>query len=336
MKICICGGGNLGHVVAGFLAAQPTHQVSLLTRHPERWTHHLLIDTPNGEVLKGELCHISTHAKEVIPSAELVLLCLPGYALHDTLEQISKYLWPHVPVGSIVSSTGFFFEALDILPDTTPLFGFQRVPFIARTTQYGHQASLLGYKPQLNLAIERGGEATEALRETLQEMLHTPISLLDNYYEASLTNSNPLLHTARLYELWHSWHKEIIYKEVPLFYTDWTDEAAQLYIQMDEELQTLLSKLKVKQGAIPTVLDYYESTDAHSLSKKLSSIAAFQGIPAPMKAVEGGYQPDFSSRYFTEDFPYGLAIIHRLAHQHGVEVPHINKVYEWGMCQLSK
>ena len=74
MKICICGGGNLGHVVAGFLAAQPAHQVSLLTRHPERWTHHLLIDTPNGEVLKGELCHISTHAKEVIPSAELVLL----------------------------------------------------------------------------------------------------------------------------------------------------------------------------------------------------------------------------------------------------------------------
>ena len=51
MKICICGGGNLGHVVAGFLAAQPTHQVSLLTQHPERWTHHLLIDTPNGEVL---------------------------------------------------------------------------------------------------------------------------------------------------------------------------------------------------------------------------------------------------------------------------------------------
>ena len=55
-----------------------------------------------------------------------------------------------------------------------------------------------------------------------------------------------------------------------------------------------------------------------------------------MKAVEGGYQPDFSSRYFREDFPYGLAIIHRLAHQHGVEVPHIDNVYEWGMRQLSK
>ena len=44
MKICICGGGNLGHVVAGFVAAQGRHEVSLLTRQPERWSTELTIE----------------------------------------------------------------------------------------------------------------------------------------------------------------------------------------------------------------------------------------------------------------------------------------------------
>lgn len=336
MRICICGGGNLGHVIAGFLAANPLYQVSLLTRNPEQWSKQILIDTPQKEILKGNLHCITKRAEEVIPQAELILLCLPGFAIHDVLQQISPFLSAQVPVGSVVSSTGFFFEALEILPHSTPLFGFQRVPFIARITQYGHRASLLGYKQQLNIAIEQGGKATESLRLTLQEMLHTPINLLNNYYEASLTNSNPLLHTARLYTLWHHWQEEMVYQTRPLFYADWTDEAAQLYIDMDKEFQMLLNKLKVKKGAIPTVLDYYESTDAHSLCKKIVSITAFQGILLPMKEVEGGYQPDFSSRYFTEDFPYGLYFIHRLAHQYNVNIPYIDKVFQWGMSKQQK
>ena len=75
---------------------------------------------------------------------------------------------------------------------------------------------------------------------------------------------------------------------------------------MDREFQQLLQVLPVREGSIPTILDYYESSDAASLTRKLRSIQAFKGILAPMKAVEGGFVPDFSSRYFTEDFPYGL------------------------------
>lgn len=37
MKICICGGGNLGHVVSGYLGAKSDVNVGILTRHPERW-----------------------------------------------------------------------------------------------------------------------------------------------------------------------------------------------------------------------------------------------------------------------------------------------------------
>lgn len=111
--------------------------------------------------------------------------------------------------------------------------------------------------------------------------------------------------------------------------------AAQLYIDMDKELQQLLSVLPVREGSIPTVLQYYESTDASSLARKLRSIEVFKGIPSPMKEVEGGFVPDFQSRYFTKDFPYGLALIRQMAHEKGVPTPTIDKVYEWGRKHIS-
>ena len=43
-KICICGGGNLAHVVGGYLSAKPYCEVRLLTRHPERWQRDGTLD----------------------------------------------------------------------------------------------------------------------------------------------------------------------------------------------------------------------------------------------------------------------------------------------------
>ena len=335
MKICICGGGNLGHVVAGFIAAQKKHEVCLLTRHPEQWSQDLIIEAPAETTYSGHLNGLFSNAEQAVSDADIILLCLPGYAIRETLLQIKDYVQADAAVGSVVSSTGFFFEAMELLPASQPLFGFQRVPFISRVIEYGHKARLMGYKNSLNLAIERT-EHPEQLRDTLADMLQTPIQLLGSYYEASLSNSNPLLHPSRLYTLWKDWHEGDIYPRVPFFYEEWTEETAQLYIQMDNELQSLLDLLPVQKGSIATVLDYYESTDAVSLAKKLRSIEAFKGILSPMKQVEGGYIPDFHSRYFTEDFPYGLAIVHRLAHEKGVPSPTIDMVYDWGIKMLNR
>ena len=333
-KVCICGGGNLGHVVTGFLAAHGECEVSLLTRHPERWQHQLEITSPEGTLLRGTIHQITANPTEVIPQADIVMLCLPGFSIREELQQIRPFLQPKTAVGSVVCSTGFFFEAMEMLPATTPLFGFQRVPFIARTTEYGRAATLMGYKPTLHVAIEQT-EEKEALRSLIEQLLHTPTVLMQNYYEVSLTNSNPILHPSRLYTMWKDWHEGIVYPTQPLFYEEWTEEAAQLYIQMDNELQALLERLPVRKGSIATVLDYYESVDAQTLAKKLRSIEAFKGILAPVKKVEGGYVPDFKSRYFTEDFPYGLQIVQRLTRQHGVDSPVIDQVLQWGLSRLA-
>ena len=330
MNICICGGGNLGHVVLGVLAAQPQNRVSLLTNHPQRWADTVTVTDPNGKQYVGKIAQITNRAEDVIPHSDIVLFCLPGFAIREELEKIRPYLSATTAVGSIVSSTGFFFEAQRLLPKEQPLFGFQRVPFISRTTEYGRSAELKGYKPLLNLAVEQTTDK-EALRLTIEQLFHTPTELLQSHYEASLTNSNPLLHPSRLYTLWKDWHEGIVYDKNPYFYADWTQEAAQLYIDMDAEFQTLLRTLPVRSEAIPDVLTYYESHDAASLAHKLRTIPAFQGILSPMKEVEGGFLPDFHSRYFTEDFPFGMRFIIELAQEKGVQIPKMKEVYEWGM-----
>ena len=333
MRICICGGGNLGHVVAGFIAAQNRYEVNVLTRRPECWSSKIIVETPSGEELSGNLHGVYSSPQEAVRGADIVLLCLPGFSIREMLQQIKGHLEPSAAVGSVVSSTGFFFEAMNVLPSTTVLFGFQRVPFISRIKDYGHRAHLMGYKTCLHLAVERLNEK-ENLRLALETMLRTPIRLLNSYYEASLSNSNPLLHPSRLYSLWHNWHEGEVYSRVPLFYEEWTEEAAQLYIDMDKELQTLLQLLPVTPGSVATVLEFYESSDAVSLARKLRSIEAFKGIAAPMKKVDGGYIPDFNSRYFREDFPYGLEIVSRLAHDKGIPSPTIDRVCKWGLSCL--
>ena len=132
MKICICGGGNIGHVVAGFVAAQNKYEVCIFTQRPEQWSNDLVIDAPNETTYSGHLNGIYSDAKQAVSDADIVLLCLPGYAIRNTLLKINDYLNPIAAVGSVVSSTGFFFQAMELLPSKQVLFGFQRVPFISR------------------------------------------------------------------------------------------------------------------------------------------------------------------------------------------------------------
>ncbi|MBR3066930.1 MAG: NAD/NADP octopine/nopaline dehydrogenase family protein [Prevotella sp.] len=329
MKVCICGGGNLGHVVAGFVAARQGFEVSMLTRHPEQWGRQLVIDCPDG-TLTAELALVSDDVELTVGQADMVLLCLPGFAIRQALLHIRSGLKPGTAVGSVVSSTGFFLQAMEVLQPQVPLFGLQRVPFIARVEEYGHRARLMGYKSSLSMAVEHTTDG-EQLRKEVEHMLGTPTKLLSNFYEVSLSNSNPLLHPSRLYDLWGQWQPGQVSTRVPLFYEEWTERAAEIYLALDAELQQLLQVLPVRKGSIPSVLDYYESTDAASLAAKLRSIEAFKGIKSPMKAVEGGYVPDFQSRYFTEDFPYGLALVQRLARQHGVNTPTTDELCRWGM-----
>lgn len=332
-KVCICGGGSLGHAIAGYLGAKEDVCVNVLSQRPQCWKSYLQVLAPEEKVFNGKLHIVTDNPELALKDCTIVLLCLPGYAIKDQLQRIKPWVGKDMYVGTVFSSTGFFFDALEILDENVPLWGFQRVPFIARTKEYGESVNLLGYKNTHNIAVERS-EDKESFRLRIEHLFDAPVSLLSNYYEASLTNSNPLLHTSRLYTMFGGENEGMVFPRMILFYEEWTKEAAQLLIAMDDEFFRLLDMLPVRKGFLPRILDYYESHDAESLAHKLSSIQAFKGIVSPMTETPEGWAPDFKSRYFTEDFPYGLHYVWSLAHARGVAIPNIDKVYEWGMSKL--
>ncbi len=336
--VCICGGGSLGHVIAGVLSDQKSHQltVNLLTNRPNQWSNEIIINTPEGNYLVGRLNIISSDPKDVIPQSNLVLICVPGHLIADEIEKIKKYLSDEAFVGCVFSSTGFFFEALNRLPKNIKLWGFQRVPYIARVSDYGHSANLLGYKKEHKIAVERASESEkEAFRQYVEDAFNCPTKILNNYLEASISNSNPLLHTSRLYTMFKDWKPGVFYPRNYLFYEEWTEEAAELYIRMDAELAELIKVLPVNPDFLPRVLDYYESADAKSLAEKLSSIDSFKGIKSPMREIAPGqWVPDFESRYFVEDFGCSLRYLYELMRNQNINAPILSEVYRWGINSI--
>ena len=65
INICICGGGGLGHVIAG-VATHKGFNVSVLTRHPEQWNPSLLIENCRGNTFSGSLACVTANPAEVI------------------------------------------------------------------------------------------------------------------------------------------------------------------------------------------------------------------------------------------------------------------------------
>jgi hypothetical protein len=327
--VCICGGGALGHVLCAVFSNKG-YKVNLLTNHPQSWESTVVVRSVDKRTYIAHLSTISNNPKDVIPNADIIFLCLPGFLIAEQLKQIKPYLANDAIIGSVVSSTGFFIMALDILGDSAKLFGFQRVPYISRVSKYGKEACILGYKKELKIACHRIVDV-DSFRLGLEEVLGTPILLLRHLLEATLTNSNPILHPTRLYCLFSS---NASYKKEIYFYEEWNLQSSQMLIACDEEFQNIIRKLPLNHNEMPSILDYYESTDEYSLTEKIKSIQAFKGIIAPMKKEGDLYVPDFSSRYFTEDIPYGLVLLKYIGSLLNVSTPHIDEIIEWSQNVL--
>jgi len=334
-KICICGGGNLGTVIAGVAAARG-YKVDMLTRSPERWSQTVAVTDPEGKCFRGNLNRVSADPEDVIPGSGIVLVCLPATAMSEELRRIKLFLDKGAAVGSVFCCTGFFVMALRELGVDAALFGFQRPPFIARVNRYGESASLLGYRKVMRIGFwDMDEERVSDVSSILEDIHATPVDVLRHPLQATLTNSNPILHTSRLYDMFS--RREEAMPCIPKFYEEWTDSSSAVLIAADSEFQSLLHELNLDDGDIPPLIDYYESQDAASLSRKIRSIGAFKGLLAPMKETAPGcFYPDFASRYFTEDFTYGLLMIKLVGELKGVSMPVIDRMLTWYQDAVGK
>ena len=252
-------------------------------------------------------------------------MCVPGYLTEETLRKIAPHITKGTQVGSVICSNGFFWMATEILGGDSSLFGFQRVPFISRVTTYGKSAEIKGYKSSLKIAGNSHCDLT-GLASFFTTAFDTPVFILNHYLEATLTNSNPLLHPCRIYALLSQADEYDQYDHETLFYEEWDDNSSRVLIACDEEFQRIISKLAINTKEIPSLLDYYESTDAVSLTHKIRSITAFKGIKMAMYPDNKKFKIDYSNRYFTEDIPYGLLVIKSLGILTNTATPTIDDV----------
>ncbi|MBR5758834.1 MAG: NAD/NADP octopine/nopaline dehydrogenase family protein [Thermoguttaceae bacterium] len=145
-----------------------------------------------------------------------------------------------------------------------------------------------------------------------------------------MTPSNPILHTTRLRTIFNDWREGVVYDYLPLFYEEWNDASSELLIACDEEVQEICRALpEFDLRFVKSLRTHYESYTVDAMTKKISSITAFKGLPTPVVKVEGGFIPDLHSRYFTADFSYGLTIIKQVANFANVQTPHIDATLRW-------
>ncbi|MBD5200488.1 MAG: NAD/NADP octopine/nopaline dehydrogenase [Bacteroidales bacterium] len=335
IRVCICGGGSQSHVAAAMIGSLPGYAVDVLTRRPDEWVKSFTGIDPEGKRYEATLNIVTSRPEDTIPFADVVYICLPGFAFASQMERIREYLRPDAIIGSSFGGSGFFLRAFEIFGLGVSAFCFQRVPAIGRPLEYGHTADIQGYKPLLKVAcvnIER----TLEFKEMLEEWFRTPVELLSHWLEATLSNSNPLLHPASMSVLFKDWEPGRIYERVPELYMDWTDEASRRWLACDEELHEVMSRLPMDGREVPSLKDYYEVDGVEALTRKIRSIKAFRDKPAPMKRVEGGYQIDTDHRLFTEDVDFGLIMIKSIAESVGVATPSIDHLIEWAQRVMGK
>lgn len=334
--ICICGGGSLGTVIAG-IAASKGYSVNILTGHPESWNNEIQVYDKKNKTYSGRLNIISSNAADVIPHSEIVLFCLPGSVINDTLKKIKPFLSTAAFVGSVFSCTGFFIMSISELGINAKLFGCQRVPYIARIKEYGHSASILDYRKNINVAFWAISESEQSyIIHDLSELFCAPVHVLPHALQATLTNSNPILHPSRLFSLFKEFDLKKPMKSIPCFYEDWSDDSSEILIACDHEFQTMLCKLGLNSKYTPSLLEYYESHDVQSLTNKIKSIESLKGLKVPMTVCEGGYAPDWSNRYFTEDIPYGMLLIKNVCELIDISTPNIDKIIVWYQNHMGK
>lgn len=332
--ICICGGGNLGHAFAAVLGSRDELSIRILTRKPEKWSNFISGEDENNLKVTGKVDKISNKAEDVIPKTDLVLISLPCFAREEALKTIAPHLSNNTIIGCMPGNGNFELQANKYLPlkkKNITIFGSLRIPYICRTGEYGkHVRFFKKSEIQIVASNKSTYHCIKTFFETYASIKVTPIN---SFLELVLCNSNPILHPARLFDLFASPDKKIYPKEIP-FYEDWSINASDILIQMDHELFNLINIIPLDLSGVKTLLKHYESTDSQSLTKKINSIKAFKGIMSPMVSDGKMWKADFESRYFTEDIPFGLLLIKSLAEIYNIKTPWIDEVIYWAQKNL--
>lgn len=336
-KVCIVGGGNIGHYLIATIGRNENIEVNLLTSTPGLFRHYVeSTNTVNGEVTVGRLNKASSDPREVIPDADMIIFTVPSHTYGKYLDMIYPYTANGTILGFTPGTGGVEFLAKDFITEKTcMIFGTQRVPSGTKVTSRGYKVDSLGHRKDLRIATIPKS-ITKDVCDFFRKTLGITTVGLPNYLSVTLTPSNPILHTSRLYGLFHGLTKDTSYEQPLSFYKKWDDFSSRILLGCNEELQNCCRQLSnFDLTGVISLKEHYEITevdgkdDIERLTLKMRSLPFLKDLVPMFQDERGEYKPDLECRYFKEDFPFGLCIIKSFCDVCNLDTPYIDRVLGW-------
>lgn len=327
-NITVIGGGNIGTQVA-CVCASKGYDVTVYSSRPETYDGTLEVVDENDKVTVGKIKKVTNCLSEAVSEKDFIFVTYPAFKLKELADAMLPYIKKNCVICVMPGTGGAEFAFGSCVHTGAILCGLQRVPSVARLEKYGKRVRCEGLRDQLFLGTIPLKEGN-SIASFISSLWNIPCSVLPNYLSVTLTPSNPILHTTRLRTLFEDYKAGVVYERNPLFYGEWSDKSSELLINCDWELQELCHRLDaLDMSNVRSLKLHYESETIEAMTNKLQSIKSLHDLSSPMRMVPGGWIPDFESRYFTADFPYGLAIIEELGKILTAKMPNVCETMDW-------
>jgi hypothetical protein len=356
-----------------FLSASG-HKVNLLTRRPDAWKEVITcelqrpskkkemvnygnVNHPSAEVIqaiKGTCEKISSDPSEVIPDADVIVLCMPVHQYRNALNRLAPYInrtKKDVFVGTIYGQAGFNWMVHEIERnyrlENVVTFASGLIPWICRTMKYGELGANYGTKA-VNVAAVTPHNKFDQLKEIFFDDITTRwhggkgvFHQACSFLSLTLSVDNQIVHPGRCYGLWKRYNQGKFgtsEDDIPFFYKDFDDISAECMRLLDSDFSSVRDAVRkaFPERDFKYMLDYltlervsHNSTNVN-IKDSLKNSEQLALIKTPtMKLDDGTYCLNTECRFFTDDIPYGVLIARWVGQELGVKTPFIDEVIEW-------
>lgn len=335
--VCIVGAGNEGHYLMAFIGSDPEIRVNVLTSNKEGFGEYVdSFNVQNQVTTRGKLNKVSENAADVIPDADMVIFTVPSHIYRLYIDSVYESVSEGAVIGFIPGTGGVEFLFRDYIEKKNCLlFGSQRVPSGTKVEKRGSLVHALDQRRDMRIA-----SLPHSVNADVCDFFHGTLGIttinLPNYLSVTFTPSNPILHTSRLYGMFNDYEEGMEWDKILSFYKEWNTLSSEMLLGCNQELQDCCKLLKeFDLSGVASLVDHYEiygvegKDDVERMTNKIRSLIYLKDN-APMEKKENGkYIPAFNSRYFKEDFPYGLAILRDFCFVCGLPTTHMDIVLSW-------
>lgn len=352
-NIALVGGGNSTHVLIPFITSVNKRKISLLTSKPSSWSRNISSEwqRADGTVLHqfhGVLDVASSDAREIIPDADMIILCMPVHNYNEALDHIAPFInrSKKVLLATIYGQGGFNWMVDRIRRahglDRITACAVGLIPWIARTKIYGSVGITYGPKA-VNVVTFDSRDAFEENAEFLDDLCFShfrkgKFRCAENFLSLTLSVDNQIIHPSRLYGLYRShggtWRRK---EDIPLFYRDYDDLSAELLQRLDDDYTRIRTRIRAEfpQQNFDYMLNYLDlerlSYQSYSENIKDSFVHSetLGTIQTPVIQSGSNYVFDKNHRFFHDDIYCGLAIAKWFAERFELRVESIDEILRW-------